>query len=60
MSETNVFAHGKYSSKTVCACGNFVRGGCVVVVRGCVVVVVDVSVDKIDGMWAWVTMDEYV
>ena len=39
---------------------NFVRGGCVVVVRGCVVVVVGVDMDEIDGMWVWVTMDEYV
>ena len=44
MSETNSFAHGKYSSETVCVRGNFVRGGCVVVV-------VDVGVDEIDGMW---------
>ena len=48
MSETNSFAHGKYSSETVCVRDNFVRGGCVVVVGGCVVVV---GVDDVDGMW---------
>ena len=48
LSENISFAHGKLTSEIVR--GNFVRA-CVVVVRGCVVVVVDVGVDETDGMW---------
>ena len=51
MSETNSFAHGKYSSETVCVRDNFVRGY--------VVVEAVVGVDM-DEVWVCVTMDEYV